>query len=1204
MKKKILLPICLLGLSAVLAGCATNNNPEPVVGGYTIVWLNHDSSLLEIDNNVQAGVLPTYDGATPTKDSMGDFDYVFSGWTPEVTVASKDAIYTAQFEQVKNRFTIKWLDYDGTVLELDEHVERGATPSYDGPIPTREGPAGTTYTFSRWSPEVVAATEDTEYYAVYKEEKELFTVTWANYDDTVLEIDEGLEYGTMPTYDGSTPTRPSEGNYDYTFIRWSPVVSEVTKDITYKAFYKKTQGRYNITWKNYNGAILETDTGVPNGELPTYDGPTPTKSVSEDYSYVFSGWSPEVVPATKNMTYTAQFTSTKIKFDVNWVNEDGTSLQFDEHVPDGETPVYTGETPTKEPDERYSYTFIGWDKDPSPIHSDTTYVAQYEISETHYLVSWYNYDGSTLQQDYVLEGELPEYHGETPTRPSDEYYSYVFSHWNNEPQPVFSDMDFWAEYESTQHAFNVYFIGAEGEVLQSYECVPEGTVIEYTEEIPTKASDDYGTYEFSGWSEEIVPVTENKWYYAQFLEHRIAYDVSWYGYEGNLLEIDLCVPVGEVPEYNGPTPTRQPDGYYDYTFDGWSPEVTPIEEDGSNCNYRAEFASTGTHGDVYWRNYNGANLEIDSEVIYGEIPEYNGETPTRPDSQGKHYTFIGWSPEVTEVSSRTTIYTAQYESEDIEYTVNYYDANDNIIATKKYHYGQSQEYPEAPTKESTSEKIYGFKSWDYTGYIYSNKDIRPLYNETDFEEFFKIEYDDYLMSCKITSSKGSSSMNHLSLSLPEKINGYTLIELGTSIFSNAVISKLELPSTLAKVGNSCFYNAKFLSPVDVSNIVNFGTYSFYGVKGLADIVFSDKTTSIQYRAFAGLKDKINVTLPNNSTATASSPFYETEFSKITIPEQCTMALANTLQNTYADEVVIHENNSKYDLYEGNIYSDSYSTLTCVFNKENLILNDATSKFDTVLNNSPALKTIKNLYIGKSFVNTGSTYISFYRNMTNLETISASNENTSFKVINNTLYSANKEHLYFHPAKDESEFIIEPTVKYIENNAIGSITNEELIIPEGVLTINSYNITNCPNLKKVTLPSTVNSISEYAFYNSNPLLEEIEVASGNTKYAVDNGFLYNISEKSIIAGITTSEVVLPSSCTKLVWKGFSENKNIISVTIPVSYTSLGYQTFSYCSNLKTIKYEGTIQQFIDHSFSSVFNGASASYAVCSDGVCYF
>ena len=94
-----------------------------------------------------------------------------------------------------------------------------------------------TYTFDSWSVKAGDKVEkDMEVTASFKAVRNTYTITWQNFDETVLEKDVDVPYGAIPSFDGKTPTKDSTGLYE--FNGWTPAVGAVTGDAAYTATYK------------------------------------------------------------------------------------------------------------------------------------------------------------------------------------------------------------------------------------------------------------------------------------------------------------------------------------------------------------------------------------------------------------------------------------------------------------------------------------------------------------------------------------------------------------------------------------------------------------------------------------------------------------------------------------------------------------------------------------------------------------------------------------------------------------------------------------------------------------------------------------------------------------------------------------------------------------------------------------------------------
>ena len=170
--------------------------------------------------------------------------------------------------------------------------------------------------------------------------------------------------------------------------------------------------KYTVTWKNSDGTVIDTDE-VLYGRTPSFEGSTPTKEPTAQYTYTFTGWSPEVAPVTGDVTYVAQYSSSVNQYTVTWKNGD-TTLETDV--------LYYGDTidlptnPTKPSTETSSYEFLYWSLEEngkeatiSTVTGNATYYAVFD--ETVYEKS--EVAESVQNNSIAFEGSTAEFNNVT-----------------------------------------------------------------------------------------------------------------------------------------------------------------------------------------------------------------------------------------------------------------------------------------------------------------------------------------------------------------------------------------------------------------------------------------------------------------------------------------------------------------------------------------------------------------------------------------------------------------------------------------------------------------------------------------------------------------------------------------------------------------------------------------------------------------------
>ena len=232
---------------------------------YTVTWVDEDGTTLIDQKDYEYGAMPKFEGVEPTKAADAQYTYTFKGWDKDYTEVKGNQTYVAVYEKTTNKYTVKWVDEDGTTLIDQKDYEYGAIPKFEGVEPTKAADAQYTYTFKGWDKDYTEVKGNQTYVAVYEKTTNKYNVTYDLNGGEWTEATNEFKYEYKATVEviKTVPTR--EG---YKFSGWRS--EEVT--IENGAF---TMPAKNVVLK----AVWEanpTPTPIPSEE------PTPTPAPSEE----------------------------------------------------------------------------------------------------------------------------------------------------------------------------------------------------------------------------------------------------------------------------------------------------------------------------------------------------------------------------------------------------------------------------------------------------------------------------------------------------------------------------------------------------------------------------------------------------------------------------------------------------------------------------------------------------------------------------------------------------------------------------------------------------------------------------------------------------------------------------------------------------------------------------------------------------------
>ncbi|WP_208454243.1 dockerin type I repeat-containing protein [Acholeplasma laidlawii] len=592
-----------------------------------------------------------FEPTTPIKVSPNpDFFFLFTGWSEPSNYVTENLEIYPTYNYVKTTYQVTFLDGNGNVFD-EQTISYGQSAITPNGIPSKTPTDDVSYVFKSWDVNYDVVTSDLIVRPIFDMVTRQYLVIFKN--DKGIIIKEELVNKGSSAKEPDVPILESDNYYHY-MIRWSVKFDNVTEDIVTELYYEKIERIYTLTFYDYDTTtIISTITATYGQVIMAPSGPI--KPADRQFSYEFISWNPvfnEVVTSDEN--YYPYYEEHLRVYIVTFL--DGNGNVFDEQeVYYGATPKMPLNTPTKDPNKQYYYTFRMWETLTVKVYEDITIKAIFYNHLQEYEVTFIDEFGHVIEKQMVKygEGAVEPNTDDIPVKSSTTSTVYVFSGWDKTFSFITEDLIVQTQYLGTPRKFiYTFYDDDQTTILKQIVGAYGDPIIEPN--VVNKPGGEGFDYAFDGW-DKVVPeiLTEHMIFVARYKEVYKEYKVTLFDGNGALFKT-LTVLHGQTLIPPTEIPSKLPTMQYTFVFSHWvikgSTTVFNIFEESVTQDIQLE-AAFNQEIRLYVVTYMSGE-EVHEEVI---VP-YNGRPIIPSDPEKPGYRFTNWDKHIDRVTGDMTVH--------------------------------------------------------------------------------------------------------------------------------------------------------------------------------------------------------------------------------------------------------------------------------------------------------------------------------------------------------------------------------------------------------------------------------------------------------------------------------------------------------------------------------------------------------------------